>query len=57
MQILEDKSDRDLLESLKAELAKAQNEVNCARKDLDKALGRQKFLLVLTYELIKRKGD
>lgn len=57
MQILDHKSDQELLESLKAELAKAINEINCARKDLEKAQGRQKFLLVLTHELINRKGD
>lgn len=57
MQILDDKTDKELLESLLAELAKAQNEISCARKDLDKAQGRQKFLLVLAHEMIQRQGD
>lgn len=57
MQILEDKTDLELLESLVAELAKAQNEIACARRDLEKAQGRQKFLLVLAHELISRQGD
>lgn len=57
MQILEDKTDLELLESLVAELAKAQNEIACARRDLEKAQGRQKFLLVLAHELINRQGD
>lgn len=57
MQILDDKTDKELLESLLAELAKAQNEITCARKDLEKAQGRQKFLLVLAHQLIQRQGD
>lgn len=57
MQLLEDKTDQELLESLVAELAKAQNELSCARKDLDKAQSRQKFLIVLAHELISRQGD
>lgn len=57
MQILEDKTDLELLQSLLAELAKAQNEITCARRDLDKAQGRQKFLIALTHELMNRKGD
>lgn len=57
MQILDDKTDLELLESLVAEMAKAQNEISCARKDLEKAQGRQKFLLVLAHEMIHRQGD
>lgn len=57
MQILDDKTDKQLLESLVAEMAKAQNEIACARRDLEKAQGRQKFLLVLAHELINRQGD
>ena len=57
MQILDDKTDPQLLESLVAEMAKAQNEIACARRDLEKAQGRQKFLLVLAHELISRQGD
>mgnify|MGYP000308764081 CR=1 FL=1 len=57
MQLLDDKTDQELLESLVAEMAKAQNEISCARRDLEKAHGRQKFLLVLAHELISRQGD
>lgn len=57
MQILDDKTDLEIMQSLLAELAKAQNEIACARKDLEKAQGRQKFLLVLAHEMIRRQGD
>lgn len=57
MDILDNKSDKELLASLLAELAKAQNEVKCARTDLDKAQSRLKFLLVLTHTMIDRQGD
>ena len=57
MQILDDKTDLEIIQSLLAELAKAQNEIACARKDLEKAHGRQKFLLVLAHEMICRQGD
>lgn len=54
MDLLKDKTERQLLESLIAELAKAQNEMKCARGDLEKAQGRQKFLMVVLHELINR---
>ena len=57
MDVLDKKTDKELLTSLLAELAKAQNEVKCARSDLEKATSRMKFLIVLTNTLIERKGD
>jgi hypothetical protein len=57
MDLLQDKTDKELLQSLIAELAKATNEIKCARGDLDKAHGRIKFLVALTYELMNRKED
>lgn len=57
MDILENKTDKELLQSLVAELAKATNEVKCARGDLEKANGRIKFLMAVTYELINRQKD
>jgi hypothetical protein len=57
MQILENKSNDELLKSLLAETAKAQNELNCARNDLDKAQGRLRFVLLLTNEMINRPKD
>jgi hypothetical protein len=40
MDILDQKSNDELLRSLLAELAKSNNELKCARQDLDKATGR-----------------
>jgi hypothetical protein len=57
MQILDDKSDKELLESLIQEIAKATNELKCAKADIDKAQSRIKFLLVLAHTLINRQGD
>ena len=57
MDILDQKKDSELLASLLAELAKANNELKCARNDLDKATGRIGFLLVVTNTLINRKKD
>jgi hypothetical protein len=57
MDILDNKDDSELLRSLLAELAKAKNELNCARGDIDKITSRINFLLVITNTLIKRQGD
>lgn len=57
MDILDKKSDRELLQSLLAELAKANNEVKCAQNDLTKAQNRMKFLLLLANILIERQED
>jgi hypothetical protein len=55
MDILDTKSDAELLLSLLAELAKARNELNCARGDIDKINSRIGFLLVTTNKLIERQ--
>lgn len=55
--ILNNKTDRELLQSIIAETAKAGNEVACAKRDLDKAQSRLSFLVVLTNKLIERCGD
>lgn len=57
MDVLGNKTDKELLKSLLAEIAKAQNEVKCARGDLDKAHSRIAFLLVLVNKLINRQED
>jgi hypothetical protein len=57
MQILDDKSDSELLESLIKEIAKATNELRCAKADIDKAQSRIKFLLVLAHTLMNRQKD
>jgi hypothetical protein len=55
MEILNTKTDDELLQSLLSEIAKSRNEVNCAMKDLNKANSRLGFLLVLANSLIDRK--
>jgi len=57
MDVLDQKTDQELLQSLIAETAKAQNEIKCAYKDLEKATSRIRFLLVVANTLIERKGD
>jgi hypothetical protein len=57
MDVLGNKTNKELLKSLLAEIAKAQNELKCARGDLDKAQSRISFLIVLANDLINRQKD
>lgn len=57
MDILDQKTDRELEQSLLAEVAKASNEIKCARNDLEKATQRISFLLVVINKLINRQKD
>lgn len=57
MDVIDDKNDKELLTSLLAEIAKANNELKCARGDVEKAQGRIKFATLLLNKLIERKGD
>ena len=57
MDVINNKSDDELLKSSLAELAKMSNELKCAQQDLQKATSRLSFLLVLINTLINRKGD
>lgn len=57
MELLDKKTDRELLASQVGELAKATNELRCAKGDLDKIQNRLNFSLVLLNEMINRKGD
>jgi hypothetical protein len=57
MDMLDKKSDLELLQSLLAEMAKANNEIKCAQTDLNKAQNRIKFLLLLANTLIYRQED
>lgn len=57
MDILDNKTDKELLNSLLAEIAKSQNELRCARGDIEKAQGRIKFATLLANTLIQRQGD
>ena len=57
MDILDQKTDKELLLSTLAELAKTSNELKCAKADLVKISSRLSFLLAVTNELINRQGD
>lgn len=57
MDVIDNKSDKELVESLIAEIAKANNELKCARGDIEKAQGRIKFATMLLHKLIERQGD
>jgi len=55
MDLLDNKREEDLLDALLPEIAKAQNEIRCARKDLEKATNRISFILLIVNKLINRK--
>jgi hypothetical protein len=40
-----------------AEIAKASNEIACAKRDIEKATSRMNFLVVLANNLINRSTD
>ena len=54
MDILDSKTTQELEKSLLAEVAKASNEIKCARGDLEKASNRLNFLLVVINKMINR---
>ena len=55
MQLLDSKTTEELLRSLLAEIAKATNELRCARGDIDKAQSRLQFTVALVNEMINRQ--
>ena len=55
--ILDSKTAEELYLSILAELAKASNELRCAKADLDKVSSRLSFLLATTNNLINRPKD
>ena len=57
MDVIDSKNDKQLLESLIAEVAKASNEIKCARGDIEKAQSRIKFINMVLHTLIDRQGD
>ena len=57
MDIIDSKSDHQLHQSIVAELAKAQNELRCAKRDVDKANSRLAFVLALANALLERHKD
>lgn len=57
MDIVDSKTTEELLRSLIAEIAKANNEVNCAQTDVKKAKNRLTFAIMVANKLIDRQGD
>ena len=57
MDIIDSKNDKEILQSLIAESAKATAEIRDAKKDLDKAANRIKFVLMLANKMIERQKD
>jgi len=55
--LIDKKTDDELIRSLIAEIAKANNELNCATNDLKKARSRLSFSIMLANKLIDRQGD
>ena len=57
MDVINNKSDQELISSLIAETAKAQNELRCAKRDVEKANNRLQFTLAVLNTLQKRHED
>lgn len=52
-------SDVELYRSVLAEAAKSMNELRCAKQDIDKAISREAFVIMMMNKLIERnqQGD
>jgi len=57
MQVWDRHPTKDILKSLEMELAKAQNELNCAKGDIEKIASRVAFCLTAIHNLKKRHED
>ena len=57
MDLLQQKTDQELLESILAEIAKSTNEIRCASGDIAKANSRMTFAIAALNEMINRKKD
>ena len=57
MDVLDQKTDKELVKTLLEEAAKAANEIRCARGDIEKAQRRLGFITVLVHRLLERQGD
>lgn len=57
MNILDNKSQTELLKSLLASVAKAQNEIRSAEADINKAIKRNQFNIMLINKMIERETD
>jgi hypothetical protein len=56
MEILDNKTDDELLQSLLVESAKAKNEIRCALNDIDKVNSRLTFNLLLINTILDRRS-
>lgn len=54
MEIWDRNTTKDILKSLESELAKAINELNCAKRDVNKSSNRVSFCLTALHELKHR---
>lgn len=54
MQILNTKTDKELMQTVLAEIAKARNELKCAEADVKKVNNRISFLINVANELHSR---
>lgn len=57
MDIIDKKTDNELLQSVLAEVAKSKNEIECAHRDIEKAHNRLNFCIVIANKLLDRQGD
>jgi len=57
MEILKNKTDLEILDSVLAEVAKSSNEVRCAQQDIVKIQNRLSFVLVLINDLREKALD
>jgi hypothetical protein len=55
MDLIDQKTDHELTQSLLAEVAKATNELRCAQGDVTKAQSRLQFAIVLLNKMIERQ--
>jgi hypothetical protein len=55
MDLIDQKTDHELAQSLLAEVAKATNELRCAQGDVTKAQSRLQFAIVLLNKMIERQ--
>jgi hypothetical protein len=57
MDLIDQKTDNELVKSLLAEVAKATNELRCAQADVTKAQSRLQFSVAVLNQLIERTKD
>lgn len=55
--LIDNKTDEELYQSIVAESAKATSEMRSALNDIEKSSNRIKFVLMLAHKLIDRKKD